>query len=233
MTQLPSDQDVAHFLTRSPDFFLRHGEVLEHLQFQSSLGERTISLQERQIDLLREKIRIAEMRHAELLTHARLNLENIQRMTDWTASMLRARHAELRPDLITDRLKAIFGVEHVTFRIWEPHPSFGATTPEAWYRRDATAEICKQASGLTQPYCGILNDAAALSWLPNPSAIRSIALIPLRSAEDAVFGLLLLAANEPERFSVTMATDFLRQIGRLASAALEPLLMAPLAAQAG
>ena len=50
-------------------------------------------------------------------------------------------------------------------------------------------------------------------------------MLPLRSdgASDA-FGLLVLGAPDPNRFSAGMATDFLAQIGETASAALNCLL---------
>jgi uncharacterized protein YigA (DUF484 family) len=52
--------------------------------------------------------------------------------------------------------------------------------------------------------------------------VRSTVLVPLRAAGSA-FGLLVLGSPDPERFSASMATDFLVHIGETASAALLPL----------
>jgi uncharacterized protein YigA (DUF484 family) len=46
--------------------------------------------------------------------------------------------------------------------------------------------------------------------------------VPLRAGGGA-FGLLVLGSPDPERFSASMATDFLVHIGETASAALVPL----------
>jgi uncharacterized protein YigA (DUF484 family) len=59
-------------------------------------------------------------------------------------------------------------------------------------------------------------------WLEDSASVRSTVLVPLRAA-GAAFGLLVLGSPDPERFSASMATDFLVHIGETASAALVPL----------
>jgi len=103
------------------------------------------------------------------------------------------------------------------------------------------------ANSLATPYCGANTGFEAAQWLTpavagvsgDPGAstgdsaapsngTESIALIALRDPEAnedaAAFGLLVMGSPDSRRFHDGMATDFLTQIGALASAALSRLL---------
>ena len=53
---------IAQYLLAEPGFFERHAELLTRVQLASPNGGRTISLQERQAEALREKIALLERR---------------------------------------------------------------------------------------------------------------------------------------------------------------------------
>ena len=84
-------------------------------------------------------------------------------------------------------------------------------------------------ASLTSPYCGINSGFEAVSWLPEPQAAQSLALIPLNAsntiggASDGLCGLLVLASPDPQRFQIGMGVAFLTQVGQLARAALSRL----------
>ena len=59
-----------------------------------------------------------------------------------------------------------------------------------------------------------------IAWLNEPA--QSLAVVPLKDNEG-VFGLLVLAANDQERFQPDMGTAFLEILSSLASAALSRL----------
>ena len=63
-----TEDDIANFLVHTPDFFVRHAEVLAQVRISSPHGQRAVSLQERQADMLREKIRALETRLMEMLS---------------------------------------------------------------------------------------------------------------------------------------------------------------------
>jgi uncharacterized protein YigA (DUF484 family) len=52
-----TEDDIADYLANTPDFFERHAGLLAAVQLTSPHGQRAVSLQERQAELLREKIR--------------------------------------------------------------------------------------------------------------------------------------------------------------------------------
>ena len=57
-----TEDDIADFLANTPDFFERHAQLLASVQLLSPDNHRSVSLQERQAQMLRDKIRALEMR---------------------------------------------------------------------------------------------------------------------------------------------------------------------------
>ena len=84
--------------------------------------------------------------------------------------------------------------------------------------------------------CGLLPvSATVLPWACHCTLVlaASLALIPLRDAQkpqSPAFGLLVLASPDANRYQDDMATDYLEHIGKMASAALSRLTIAPAAA---
>ena len=57
-----TEDDIANYLANTPDFFARHAQLLAAVQLTSPHGHRAVSLQERQAEMLREKIKALEHR---------------------------------------------------------------------------------------------------------------------------------------------------------------------------
>src|SRR5213082_4026613 len=79
------EQSIASYLQRNPDFFERHQAVLARLRLPHVRGGSTISLVERQIEVLREKLSALEGKLAELLRVARANDALSERLHRFTA----------------------------------------------------------------------------------------------------------------------------------------------------
>ena len=78
------------YLQRNPDFFERHQAVLARLRLPHARGGSTISLVERQIEVLREKQAALESKLAELVRVARANDAIAERLHRFTRRLLRA-----------------------------------------------------------------------------------------------------------------------------------------------
>ena len=70
LTQPITEDDIANYLASTPDFFERHAELLAAVHLTSPHHQRAVSLQERQAEMLREKIKVLENRLMDLLRHA-------------------------------------------------------------------------------------------------------------------------------------------------------------------
>ena len=216
-----TEGDIANYLAASPGFFERHAELLGSIQLTSPHGQRAVSLQERQMEMLRDKIKGLERQIVEMVRHGQDNVAIADRLHRWTrALMLTANAADLAHVLVRE-LQHQFLIPQAAVRIWGAADAF-ADLP---FARPVGDDVRSFATSLPAPYCGINTGFEAVQWLDDPGQASSLALVPLRhDGEPVAFGLLVLASPDPTRYSADMGTDFLARIGEIASGALTRLL---------
>ena len=212
-----NQSEVAQYLASNPCFFEEHAELLGKIKLSSPLLGRAVSLQERQMEVVREKYRHLELRLSELMRQAHENDHSNAKFQKWANALLLARNDVDLPHILTTNLKEIFSLPHVSLRLWNVADDFEHT----WFAAPTSDTIRLFASGLTSPFCGENKEFEAASWLEAP--VASLAMLPLR-AEGKVVGLLVLGSPDKNRFSSNMATDFLAQLSETASAALACLI---------
>ncbi len=216
-----TEDDIAHYLLNSPDFFARHAEVLAGVQFVSPHSQRTVSLQERQAEMLREKIKVLEARMMEMVRHGNDNVALADKMLRWSRALFLVSSPAALPGRLAAELSEQFAVPQVALRVWGLASEF-AELPQAHAVSD---DVKLFASSLGEPFCGLNTGFEAANWLATPDAAVSLALIPLRSgeADSPAFGMLVLASPDGQRFRADMGTEFLLRFGEIASAALQRL----------
>lgn len=209
--------EVAQFLTTNPHFFEEHAELLGTIKLSSPLLGRAVSLQERQMEIVRDKYRHLELRLSELLHLAQENDHAIAKFQRWTNSLLAAQRDANLPTLLTQNLQEFFSLPHASIRLWNVAEEYQDT----WFATPTSDDIHLFAGGLHAPFCGENNDFEAATWIDAP--VQSLAMVPLKF-NGAVIGLLVLGSPEKNRYTSNMATNFLSQIGDTASAALGYLI---------
>jgi uncharacterized protein YigA (DUF484 family) len=215
-----TEDDIANYLANTPDFFERHAGVLATVQLSSPHGQRAVSLQERQAEMLREKIKGLELRSAEMIRHGQENSAIADRLHRWTRELLMTRDTQDLPLVAAREMAAQFNVPQVAIKLWGVADDFSGQS----YAQGASDDVQAFASSLPRPYCGANPGLEAAGWLVDPGAVASLALIPLRSGEGQdAFGLLVLGSPDPQRFAADMGTEFLERMGDLTSAALSRL----------
>ncbi|HOV19736.1 DUF484 family protein [Ottowia sp.] len=215
-----TEADIAEFLIQAPDFFERHAELLTAVQLTSPHGGRAVSLQERQAEMLREKIKVLEQRLMEMMRHGTENMLIADKLLRWTRQLFLVHRAVDLPVVLVSEICAQFNVPQAALRLWDVAEVYVAE-PFAY---GASDDVKSLATSLTAPYCGVNAGFEAVQWLEDPQAAASLVLLPLRASAGApAFGLLVLASPDSARYQAGMATDFLERIGELASAALSRL----------
>ena len=213
--------DIATYLIQHPHFFEEHAELLSAVKLTSPIMGRTISLQERQMEVVREKYRALELKLAELMRIADENSSISNKFQRWTRTLLLARNDVDLPHMLTRDLQEIFDLPHATVRLWDVAADFSHT----WFAEPVSADARLFANSLKVPFCGANQDFEAAGWFDTELAVASIALLPLRrSADAACFGMLVLGSPDLARYTKDMHTDFLVQIADTSSAALSCLI---------
>ena len=218
MTASLDSSAVARYLADNPNFFEEHVGLLGAVRLSSPLTGKTVSLQERQMEVMRDKYKTLELRMAELMRTAEENAVIARKFHAWTQTLLTARHDADLPRALADGLRTHFGVPQATVRLWDLAGDYA----NAWFANDVSDDALIFANSLRAPYCGSNNDFEAVRWLEDAASVQSTVILPLRS-KGSSFGLLILGSHDPERFASHMATDFLTHIGETASAALAVL----------
>ena len=226
-----TETDIANYLANTPGFFERHAELLSSVQLSSPHGTRAVSLQERQMDLLREKHKGLEQKIMEMIRHGQDNVAIADRLHRYTRALMLTVDAADLPEVVVRELKQQFLIPQAGIRVWgaaAQHVALPVAPGDGReFAREVSADAKSFASSLTLPYCGANVGFEAAGWLEDASTIASLALIPLRhGATTDAFGLLVLGSPDATRFAADMGTEFLMRIGEIASAGLSRLIRA-------
>ena len=218
-----TEDDIANYLANTPEFFERHAELLAAVQLTSPHSQRAVSLQERQAEMLRDKIRVLEQRIMGMLRNVNENVILSDKLLRWARDLFLTSDLQALPGQIAEEIQHQFLVPQVGIKVWDVAPEFAAAN----FALGVSGDAKLFASSLMEPYCGLNTGFEAISWLPEPQAAISLAILPLRAglvgSTAPAFGMLVLASPDAQRFNNTMGTDFLERIAELASAALTRL----------
>lgn len=104
---------VAEWLKATPGFFDRHANLLAEIQLKNPHGDRAISLQERQLGVLRQQNQALNQRLSDMLRFGSQNDKTQGLMIAWLKSLLVAKTKAEVDSAITDGLSKVFEVESV------------------------------------------------------------------------------------------------------------------------
>jgi uncharacterized protein len=221
-TDMTEEQGVAQFLQHHTDFFERHPQLLARMRLQHPRNASTVSLIERQVEVLREKYEAQEQKLSEFVRVARANNVLAEKIHRFTRRLLRTSgrgqaineiEASLREDFDTfntmlvlasneepllpnvDRFVRSVSVEDPNYRSFES--LFTAARPRCGQIRDSQREFLFGGEAIN---------------------IGSVALIPISGTPAP--GLLALGSVDRDRFHPGMSIEFLSRMGELIADAL-------------
>jgi uncharacterized protein YigA (DUF484 family) len=207
-------EEVAQFFKTHPQFFDHHPELLESIYVPHPYGGRAVSLAERQILALRDKVKLLEGKLAELLRFGEDNDAISEKVHRLGTALLAARDFAGCTQALQFHLREDFSVPHVALRLWGKEPPAGA--PEG---APVSEELRAAVEAMGAPQCGAAAGSPFLAWFGDAREhVRSLALVPLGPTRS--FGLLALGSEDAQRFYAEMGTLYLRRIGEMTAAAL-------------
>jgi uncharacterized protein YigA (DUF484 family) len=211
-------ESVAHYLHNHPEFFDAYTDVLALMTLPDPHTGRAISITEKQLFTLRDKVRTLEAKLAELITFGNENDAISDKVHNLAVALISAQDEATLIRTIYAHLGGAFSVPHVVLRVWNLPNSQHFAEP-------VTEAIQNFAIHLKHPLCGPASEQATVAWFGEAAAhLRSMAQVPLRDAHDSCFGLLVMASEEASRFYPALGTLYLERMGAMVSVALQRVL---------
>ena len=215
------EESVAVYLQHNPDFFERHQALLARLRLPHVRGGSTISLVERQIEVLREKHASLEEKLAELVQVARVNDAISEKLHRFIRRLLGTRSRTDAVARIEASLREDFDASNsVLVLIGEPEDLAGQRFLRVVPADDMNLKSFETLFASGKPRCGQARDSQReFLFGSDANDIGSIALVPL--GERGSVGLLAIGSTDRDRFHPGMSTEFLARMGDLIADSLK------------
>jgi uncharacterized protein len=219
-----NDASVAEYLQTYPDFFERNTPLLIKLRLPHlrDVGA-TVSLVERQVEVLRERNQSLERKLKDLVDVARSNDALADRIHRLSQRLIRAHTLLETINAVETSLREDFEAMHSVLVLFLDQAKALESESGRFLRcADAANGDIKSFESLLQsgkPRCGQVRDAQRDYLFGKDSVeIGSVALTPLGPKGE--LGILAIGASDAERFHPGMSTEFLSRIGELVTYAL-------------
>lgn len=216
-TTAMSATEVARYLQENPDFFQAHPEVLTNLELPHQ-QTGSVSLLERQQQVLREKIRGLELDIGALLRNARRNEFLFRTYSQLYQQLLQAEDlTELHRALSETFLEAL-GLAQLTLRLTAPEGQI----PERFrFSADTHKQLLHKRFQDSSVYLGRLTAAEQRLLFP-AQEVASVALV--RLGIDGDLGLLAVGSADASHFDPDMDYLLISQLQTLLSVRLADIL---------
>ncbi|MEB6608263.1 MULTISPECIES: DUF484 family protein [Aeromonas] len=206
---LVDEATVLEYLARYPEFFQRHGAMLDRIRIPHA-QKGTVSLVERQLDRQRERIEQLEQEITELMGVASENERIFRVYADL--------YGEIYGCQTLFELSAVMGKAFVQrlrltgLRLWLSPKHFQLSGPEQRFLAEGRQldQLLGQRLPGTDYYFGRLNQGEKQALFGNDVLVNSVALMRLGE-----LGVLAFASSDPSHFTPHNDTLLLGQLGRL------------------
>ncbi len=217
------EERIERYLSLNPDFFERHQALLSRMRLPHMRTGSTVSLVERQVEVLREQKGDSDRRLAEFVSVARANDQLADRIHRFTRRLMRAPNAQAALVTLEASLREDFDAFHSLLVLTAPLNSLANVEFEPFLRKvapdDTNIRSFEALLNTGKPRCGQVRDSQRdFLFGPEAASIGSVALVPL--GDNGSLGLLALGSAERERFHPGMSTEFLKRMGELITDAL-------------
>ncbi len=219
-----NDSAVADYLQTYPDFFERHSSLLTKLRLPHVRdGGATVSLVERQVEVLRERNQALERKLKDLVDVARANDALADRIHRLSQRLISAKTLPDTVSALESSLREDFDAMHSVLVSFLPEARTLHLEAGRFIRSsDPASDAMKSFESLLtagKPRCGQVRDTQR-DYLFGKDAVEigSVALTPL--GVKGALGILAIGSSDADRFHPGMSTEFLSRIGELVTYAL-------------
>ena len=218
------EQAIGQYLQQHPDLFDRHPQLLTRLRLVHPRTGTTVSLIERQVEVLREKQAASEQKLAEFVRVARANDVLADKIHRFTRRLVRTSTRAQALAQVEAGLREDFDAYHAVLVLPAPGGAAAAAEPASHFLRllaaaDPMLRSFESLFSSGRPRCGQVRDSQRDFLFGNEAtAIASVALIPLVAMSPP--GLLAIGSPDRDHFHPGMSTEFLSRMAELIADAL-------------
>lgn len=217
------DEQVAEYLRRNPDFFVRHERLLHELRLPHDSGT-AISLVERQVHLFREQRDTLRRELHDLIAIARHNDRLFEKSKRLLMHLLEAQNLSDIAMVIDDSIRNDFGLDAAALMlIGDWGGDFAGEGVLSTMPRDQAEQTLGAAIDSRRAVCGQFREPQLRCLFKDQAeSVASAAIIPLRNGE--LLGVFAVGSREEQYFDSSMGSLFLSYISDSLSRMLPPLL---------
>ncbi len=213
-----TSDSVAEYLSRHPDFFQHHTELLKVLYIPHPSGE-AVSLVAKQLEILREENRRLLKNYKDLVDVGRNNDAVLRKMHTLVLSLMEATTLEQAITSLTDLLQSNFSTDFVSMHIILDGETENVLPSRGM--RDLAISADNHALQLfasilenNQPQCGQASQEQLEFLFPkNARDVASCAIIPIQHKGFAA--LMSIGSRDEKRFTNNAGIMFLTQMAEL------------------
>jgi uncharacterized protein YigA (DUF484 family) len=215
-----SEDSIADYLKRHPDFFERHAPLVLGLKLPHRAGGATISLVERQVSMLRQRNAHLERQLKDLVAVAKHNDALVEKIHQLCLKLMRAPSLPKRLEQLETGLREDFAAERAVLVLFPDAPA-EAERPgfvRRFHADDADVRPFATFLRVAKPRCGPLRDRQKNIFERDADSVSSAALVPLGS--EARLGFLIIGSRDPDHFHPGKRMDFLARLGEVLAVAI-------------
>ncbi len=216
-----TEEEVIHYLIEHPTIFESHTDLLAGLELQHESTGNTISLIERQVQILRQQNQKLERKLVDLVDVARSNDELSVKIHRLAVRLIEASSLAGAVEIIEESLRTDFGADESVLVLFDVELSQNGLE-ETGFLRAAERESVDLKTFETffandVPRCGHLRDAQRNFLFGEDSVeVGSAALVPI--GRNAARGILAIGARDSHHFNPAMGTEYLQRVGEILDA---------------
>lgn len=218
-TSAADERQLIKLLKQYPDVLQRQPQLMLELDIPHSAAGAS-SLIERQVFMLRDKLKAHDKRMRGLMDIARANERLASSHHRIAVNLLAARDLNDVISSVVAELGNDLKADYVVMRLFSDDKTQLREKPELFVsRKDESLTAFATMLKHRNPVCGRSSkEQIAFLFGDDADQVASAAVIPLVAGAD--LGLLGLGGREASRFTSSMGTEFLNQIGEMVSTAL-------------
>jgi len=206
-------ENLIDFLNKNPNIFQQHPELLELVTLSDSRG--TASLLERQVSMLKERLKEQKSQQSEFIQAVRENEQISDNFAQLICQLIGFTNLSEFATDFPNALRSKFHIDEVTFK-----------TEDGSSRRAADQEAYNQAIRRLTNNRAVCDNRwpSVIMNLFFSADINSAALVPMRANNSQLpLGILALGSRDPERYTNDLGTAHLDRLGLMSGICLARL----------